>query len=159
MLQVTFETNQEFTDTIKAGRDECSRLTRPPLVFGQHKNKSSLLESWAKFDDMICIYAVYVDWSSLKESVLVVTLSTVSRCAWHLAGTAEAAAGKLNMLPTNWASERLSSVDTFLFILVFSRIKMCLSLKKKKERKKKDYFGIYPKAGPFDSRSTLFCSE
>lgn len=83
---------------------------------------------------MICIYAVYVDWSSLKESVLVVTLSTVSRCAWHLARTAEAAAGKLNMLPTNWASERLSSLDTFLFIFVFSRIKMRLSLKKKKKR-------------------------
>lgn len=45
VLQVTFDTNKEFRDMKKAGRDKCSLLTQPPLSFVQHQNKSSLLVS------------------------------------------------------------------------------------------------------------------
>lgn len=77
VLQVTFDTNQEFTGTIKAGRDKCCRLTQPPLLFGQHQNPR-IQSASAQPDER-----------------------DVTSCAWHFSGTAEDAAGKLNMLPSN----------------------------------------------------------
>lgn len=68
-------------------------------------------------------------------------------CFWHVSGSAEAAVGKLNMLPSNWGTKLLSmlSHEIFLSVSIFSRIERHLPNLLKKPT---EYLRLYPYLRP-----------
>lgn len=109
--------------TVKAWRDQHPCLTQSPLLLSQRQ--TSLLIS--RVPEPIWMTSCCIHTEPVKQPIGTDAGHhiDITCCFWHISGSADAAAGKLNMLPSDGATELLSSHH--IFHSIFSRIEKRIS--------------------------------